>query len=331
MLSQALLALAACGLAAAAPDRPKTYDGLMALSAERRSRGRSAESVEAAEEALTLKPDGFEAELAIGIGEQALGRHDLAIPALEKASKLKPGDYWACVMLAQAYSDAGRMSDSERTYARAKKIDPHQTVSYILEGYSEVYGGEDEQGRRQFEYLIALDTSSPAGYHHLGAYYASHGRLDLAEAFLRKAAALYHAEAWADAPDVFHTSRVLASVLEREKRSAEAEQVYRSALEAGLRRGKSWQAERDLLVLDFASFQEAHGRPAEARKLLALLSDTSEQQNGFMLADEGRLLAKLGERERARQCYLRAKELCLADRCAGRLAELEQVLSSMLK
>ena len=242
--------------------KSKDFEAWFALGRILHEEGKSFEAGDALTKALALKPDDPEAERELARAYCDMGRFDAAIILLQKLIGQEPENYIHYSMLANAYSTLGRPTEAREMYARAKKIGGKLLDVYIEEGYFYLQSGDSVHAREDFESIIAIDTSSSLGYHHMGAYLYSRRQYPEAERNFRQALEKLRANPNASKQDFLHTKLWLGDTIAAQGRYAEAETVYLDALE------KSWPGDgrRPMLLEKLAALYAAEGKNAQAEE-----------------------------------------------------------------
>ena len=240
----------------------KDFDVWFALGTLRRGEGLSREAEAALKTALAFKPDepGVKIELASVYDD--MGRFDEELPLLKEMTERRPRNISPYFQLARTYTRLGRAADAEATYARLRKLDGMTAADYIKEGYFDLSSGEPLHARESFESAIAVDTSSPIGYHHMGSFWAHRGRYPEAEKYFRHALEKLEADPNASADDVLHSTIWLGKVIHEQGRDDEAEAVYRKGLEKAPPGGEY----RLELLWSLAKLYASQGKSAQAEE-----------------------------------------------------------------
>ncbi len=237
---------------------------LLALGALLNSEGRYAERVSILEEALALKPGDFKAQLDLGVAYREQGQYEKAALLMEKAIKQRPQEYVLTIDLAKCYMRMGRFEQAKSAFAQAKRINSKEARAYIALGYAYLDGGQDAQAKQEFEALIAVDTANPLGYHHLGAYFFKRHQYHEAEEYYRKAVQMLEAKPLHDSfDDRDHALKNLGVILREQGKLAEAEAVYRTALNQPL----SNIQRRSEVLTELGIVVQLQGKPAAAEQL----------------------------------------------------------------
>jgi len=232
--------------------------------------GKDAEAVRVLEQALALQKDDFDIENELGPAYDSLGRYEQAAAVIERALQQRPREYALTVQLARCYVHMGRLDRAKEAFGRAKKIDPKEQAAYIEQGYARLHAGEFDAARQEFESFIALDTSNPLGYHHLGAYLGMRGDYREAEGYFLRAVQLFQAQPWRHPDGMLPDLEWLGKVRFCQGKYPEAEAAWRQG-SAVAWAPPLWKA---IFLATLGKFSAEHGRMAEAerycRKALAL-------------------------------------------------------------
>ena len=263
-----------------------------ALGKTLREEGKSLEAEDALKQALALNPDDPAAEGELAQVYDDMGRFEEEIPLLNKKIAKEPQDYFSYSRLARTYTRLGRSAEAEATFAQAKKSDGGKTAdAYIKAGYFYLSSGESAQAKAAFESAIAVDTASPRGYHHMGAYLMSVKQYSEAEKNLRRAREMLEADPNAPADELSHTLQWLGNVVEAEGRSAEAEAVYLKALEK-TRSGGDLQLN---LLHTLAHLYVSQGKNAQAEETYKRAAAACEVRFNCRFLLAGTALVGLGQ------------------------------------
>ncbi|MFI5348033.1 MAG: tetratricopeptide repeat protein [Elusimicrobiota bacterium] len=211
--------------------KPKTCEVWLELGRLLRGEGRSQEAEKAIENALALNPDDPSAEFALAGIYDDLGRYEEEVRLLRRMIGKRPQDYDLYSRLALAYIRLGRVAQARETYARGRRIDGHAAEAYIEEGYFDLHSNDPVRAQDEFRSAIAVDTASPFGYHHMGAYLMSERRYAEAEKYLRRALEKIEADPSSQTEDLLHTFVWLGKAIEAQGRYPEAEAVYLEGLD----------------------------------------------------------------------------------------------------
>ncbi len=247
-------------LAGMKADRPRA---LLALGKLLHDEGKDAPAAEALEQALALQPDAFEVERELGWVYNALGQNEKAALLMKKALKQRPQEYELTVELAKCYVRMGRFERAKDAFAQAKRIDGKAAKAYIEQGYAYLDAGQDVQAQREFEDLIAVDSASPIGFHHMGTYFFRRHQYHEAEEYYRRAVQGLEAKPLQNPDDLDHALSNLGMTLLAQGKFAEAEVVYRKGLEQ-THPDIYWQSE---FLHGLGVIAEAQGQTAKAEQL----------------------------------------------------------------
>ena len=210
--------------------KSKDFEVWLALGIALHSQEKPSEAADALKNALAFKPDDLDAERELAMVDQELGRDEDAAQSLEEMIKKNPQDHDLYMQLAQTDTRLGRFAEAKEAFARAGKIGGKTADAYIQEGYFDLDLGESARAKDAFEKAIAVDTASPYGYHHMGAYLGRSGRYLEAEKNFRQALKRLEANPNTSTDDLLHTVNWLGRVLMSQKRPVEAEAVLRKCL-----------------------------------------------------------------------------------------------------
>ena len=247
-----------------APSPANEASRLEGLGERYRASGDAA-GLAAVEKKLTgLKIDRRDASLALGRLLRAEGRDAEAADVLEQALKQSPKDYEFAMELGKCYLRMGRSDRAKAAFAQAKRIKGREFQAYLEQGYAYMYAGETASAQQAFERLIALEPANPLGYQHLGTYFIRHKQYRKAEEHFRQAVRLLEASPRPDPDSLGHALSWLADALRAQQRPAEAEAVYRKAVERSpittFWRAYHWRALGELAA--------KQGKPAEAERAI---------------------------------------------------------------
>jgi tetratricopeptide (TPR) repeat protein len=210
------------------------------------------------EQAFTAEQDVYEHARALEQKED----YSRAAAIYEEILAGKPDEYWATVRVAHDYARLGRLEDARRTFAKAKKINRKEAAAYIEEGYAVTDAGDEAEAKKTWTELIACDTSSFVGYHHMGATMAREGRQAEAEYYLKESVKRLEAESdpRVHHDDLMHSLIALGGLLAQQSRLGEAAALYREGVEKSRRDPPN----RAQFLAALASVQAYQGRNAEA-------------------------------------------------------------------
>jgi Flp pilus assembly protein TadD len=188
------------------------------------------------------------------------GRYAGAVETLKEALALRPDEYALRMRLARDYIRLGRLELAREQFQSARKIDPKQAEAYIEEGYADEQAGEHAAAERSFSDLVSVDTASPVGYHHLGAFLSLNGRPAEAERSLREALKRLKADPRSTAHELAHTIQWLGNAVRAQGRFSEAAALF----DEGLARSAGMPGWRTTFLADLGDLSLAQGRDAEA-------------------------------------------------------------------
>ncbi len=252
----------------------------------------------------------FDVLVARAAGLEAAGRYQDAATLLKRACALRPAEYGARMRLAEDYVRLGRLASAKAQFRLAREIAPRQADAYVAEGYAELDAGKYSDARRAFADLIAVDTASFAGYHHMGAFLSFAGRPNEAEPYFRKAMMLLESDPRSSPRDRLHSLTWLGMTLLKQRRLGEAERVLRLGLQSASRSADTADYRATFLEA-LALLRAKQGCDPEAEGLLLrALSVATKARDGLSRAEILSQLAGL---------YLRRRRL---DRARGATNEL---------
>jgi tetratricopeptide (TPR) repeat protein len=288
------------------------YESRLALGKLRREEGKPAEAEDALKGALILRPGDVAAEDELARAYDDMGRFDEEARLLEKLIAFNPRDYSSYSRLAVADVRLGRPAEAKKTYARAKKIAATEADAYIDDGYFELDAGEYDSAQRDFENAIAVDTGSPAGYHHMGSYLSRMGRNAEAEAYFRKALRGLESDPKTKNADLVHTLIWLGTVIQAQGRYPEAEAVYLKGAAIAEPGGDGHMH----LLQSLGALYLLEGKDAQAEESYARAVSAAREGKcrlshaGRALIDLGKFYLARGRRAEAEGMEERAEDFC---------------------
>ncbi len=116
--------------------------------------------VQAAIDKANAEPDNFEAQIKAAEMYYQIQRFDAAIEFLKRANKIKPEDYDTIVNLGNAYFDAAKYEDAEKSYsaALAKKSDDINVRTDL--GLTFIFRQPPDHDRAIKEFLLSLEKDA---------------------------------------------------------------------------------------------------------------------------------------------------------------------------
>jgi len=291
-----------------------------------------------------LQTERRAALLALGRLLHAEGKDAEAADVLDNALKQSPEDYAFAMELGKFYLRIGRSDRAKEAFARAKKIGGREFQAYLEQGYAYMYAGESAQAQQSFEALIAVDPANPIGYQHLGTYFARHEQFGKAEKCFRQAVRLLEASPRPDPDALGHALGWLANALNGQQKSAEAEAVFRKAVESSPI-GPFWRA-RYWWALGTLAAEQGRADEAERSIQQALRTATACAAEGGcsrlewadILCEVGMYYATQGRRpeaaalaERVGSAYEAVPSDAHSNRQMGELADLYVKLGDSAK
>lgn len=144
--------------------------------------------VQAAIDKANAEPDNFEAQIKAAEMYYQIQRFDSAIEFLKRANKIKPEDYDTIVNLGNAYFDAAKYEDAEKSYtaALAKKSDDINVRTDL--GLTFIFRQPPDYDRAVKEFLLSLekDPNHPQTIQNLTVAYTKKGELEKAKETLAR-------------------------------------------------------------------------------------------------------------------------------------------------
>ncbi len=138
------------------------------------------------EKAVKSHPGNFDAVHELALSEMAQGKRKAAAADFNKALALRPSEYSLYAEMARNYAAMGRYDLAKAAFARGRKAGWNARDSYIQEGYFNLIQlGSEQEAEKSFRHAVAVDTSSPFGYAHLGNFLRNHGLFRKAQNYLR--------------------------------------------------------------------------------------------------------------------------------------------------
>jgi tetratricopeptide (TPR) repeat protein len=181
--------------------------------------------------------------------------------------------------LARSFVGLGRLDSARKCFAAAKRIDPRQAEAYVQEGYTDYAAGRADRAESDLRGLIAVDTSNPLGYHHLGSILAFEGRDVEAETYFRKSLGLFGTRPQADEGNKLHTLAWLGDIdyfFKGKSKEAEAEAYY----QRGLREASSSNLYKVKFLMSLGWIYDERGKYAAAedfyRRSTAVCADARD-------------------------------------------------------
>jgi tetratricopeptide (TPR) repeat protein len=242
-----------------------------------------------AEKTLAAEQDMIQRAHALDEKEDYAG----AAALYEKILAVKPDEYWVTVSLAHDYARLGRLEDTRRTFAKAKEINGKEAAAYIEEGYAFTDAGNNAEAERTWAELIASDTTSFMGYHHMGTTMVREGRLAEAEYYYKESIKRLEAQSDSQAHhyDLMHSLNALAALFWRQGRLGEADAVYRRGVEKS--RGDPSNKAQFLAAL--AEIHASEGRSAKTERLLRRALAVCEPKDACFRTAHANVLGGLAE------------------------------------
>ena len=207
--------------------------------------GKPVEAVANYQQALRLDPGSSAAHHNLGLALQAQGQPDAAMAEFRAALKLQPDYESAEHHLANRLADAGRLEEAIAHYLAALRLDPNHAESYNGLGICYAMQGKLPEAERQFREAVRLNPDHPGAQSNLGNALGAQNKVDEAIPHYLKALALD--------PKDFQTHFNLGVSLLRQAQRSEAKAHFMAAL-------------------------RLHPDYPEARKMLADLDPTADQQ-----------------------------------------------------
>ncbi|MFI5347952.1 MAG: hypothetical protein ACHQ2Z_00280 [Elusimicrobiota bacterium] len=289
----------------------KDFETRLALGVVLRAEEKYAEAEAALKNAAALHPDDPQvADELIRVYDDT-GRFGEEVRLLRLGIERKPKEYDLYSRLAHAYIRLGRSAEAKEAFAKAGTIDSR--FAHIEEGYFYLHSGEPRHARAVFEDVIAVDSASAMGYHHMGAYMGTGQRYAEAEKYLRRALEKLEADPDAGEDDLVHTLTWLGNVVRDQGRYAEAEAFYLKASD----KAHPGSRRQFLLLQALAKLYAAEGDTARAERIYRqAAADCSGRftrrywEAALPLIDLGRFYLAQGRRTEAEAAAGRAEAFC---------------------
>jgi tetratricopeptide (TPR) repeat protein len=122
--------------------------------------GGSIAEVQSAIEKARGEPENFEAQIKAAELFYQIQRFDGAVEFLERAAKLKPDDQDTAVNLGNAYFDAGRYDDAEKTYGAVLEKKPEDVALRTEYALTFVFRPQPDYDRAIKEFNRALEKEA---------------------------------------------------------------------------------------------------------------------------------------------------------------------------
>ena len=259
----------------------------------------AASAGEAAERALASDPQSVDVNVTLGELRRQTGRYQEAVAAFLRVLSQQPNNADAVLGLAETYKSSGDLKKAEESYKRAIALQPNFWGGYNKLGAFYYVNGRYEEAAPQFQQVTALVPDNQRGYNNLGAVYQRLGRYDDAiSVFTRSIARTPSGQAYSN----LGTSYYYAG------RYREAARAFEKAVELTPNDNLYWRNLGD-------AYRWTEGEQAAAKRAFEKAIALSEEAINVNASDAlahavmAGALAKLGERERARNAVIRALEL----------------------
>ena len=204
-----------------------------------------------------------------------------ALDALKKESSYPAGQY----LLGETAMKGGRVEEARRYFERVLAIDPAHVPAMVRLGLIDFDRRDALSLRNRAAALLSMDPDNMYGHFFAGTIHIAAGRLDLAEASMRRSIA-------GGEYDLAHND--LAWLLNERGASDEAMTHALRAIELSERNPNFWDT--------LAAIHAAKGDHAKAVEAVEKALELSERDNAFILVHAGKLYLAAGETEKARQC-----------------------------
>jgi tetratricopeptide (TPR) repeat protein len=161
------------------------------------------------------RTSAFDVAHELALSEMEQGKREAAAVDFNRALALRPSEYVLYEEMARNYAAMGRYDLAKAAFMRGRKAGWNAQDSYIQEGYFNlIQFGNEREAEKIFRHSIAVDTSSPFGYAHLGEFLRNHHHLREAESSIRTAGKLLSkrdAESGAGQHVIFLESQIFRS------------------------------------------------------------------------------------------------------------------------
>jgi tetratricopeptide (TPR) repeat protein len=170
----------------------RAADALVLLAVVLAVRHNDAGALSAAERAVNLAPDNFDAQLALGRAMFGMGNDLGAARSFRAAIALRPGDPQTLFFLATALEHGGDTQAALKTYRdlvalRPEIADGHLGLGVLLLKRG---GADTDEGMKELERAVQIDTSLYEAHVTLGRLLVARGRPAEAIEHLQRAAKL---------------------------------------------------------------------------------------------------------------------------------------------
>jgi tetratricopeptide (TPR) repeat protein len=156
------------------------------------------------------------------------GRYARALEAADRALALKPDDYDALLLSADIRLSLGQAEEARKLHRAAADVCPSCGEAYIKMGYAEIDEGDFEEALASFETARQADPDDPEPHHHIGHLHVLAGRYAEAEGHLRASLEKTPPD---DVVQSVHARRRLVTACRLQGRKTEAEEHYRRMVE----------------------------------------------------------------------------------------------------
>jgi tetratricopeptide (TPR) repeat protein len=202
---------------------PKCWMAYNNLSVLSLAQGRTDESFQQAQTALSLKPFGYrEAEINLGNALAKKGEVAAAISAYLRALAIEPADPLARNNLGNALMQGGRITEASIEFAIAIHLRPAFPEAHCNLGNALLLQEKTEQAASHFQTALAASPLYAAAHAGLGAALARQGKTDADIERFRRALAL--------APSLAQAQTGLGNALLEKGRASDAIQQFKSSL-----------------------------------------------------------------------------------------------------
>jgi Flp pilus assembly protein TadD len=196
---------------------------LLQQAASNFSRGRFAEALKLADDALAARPGDANLHNLAGASAMQLGNHARAEHSWSRAAALQPANAQFHLNLGILFAQGRRQAEAERSFRVALRLDPGSIQANYNLGYLLSQRGLSAEAEDFYRRTLALDPAHLRAQYNLGVLLGAGGRNEGAEQSYRRVLQLD--------PRHLDAALNLGSLLANQQRWIEAEHCFRRVLE----------------------------------------------------------------------------------------------------